>query len=505
MAKRFFVGRVSKPPSDIVKHALSSLRDDLRLFEYDIDGTEAHNIMLAEQGINTVRDCATILYWLEQARNLFREGRFPLDESLEDVHTAIEHFVVSKAGIGYGGRLHAGRSRNDQVAVDIRMYVRDEIIEVSRTLLELVESLSGRSKEFVYAVMPGYTHLQHAQVTTFAHFLTSYCYPLLRNVERLLEAFRRVNRCPLGASALAGTSLPLNRERVAELLGFDGIITHSVDASSSRDFMCEVASILSLIALDLSKMSEDLVTWSTHEFGFVELADELCSTSSVMPQKRNPDALELVRAMCAEVVSSAYSLHLMLSKLPSGYMRDLQLTKPPLWRAIDSVKQVLQVMKEAVETLTVNVDRMREASLANYANAVDLAEALVMECGLGFREAHAAVGKLVKQLSTEGRAIHQLSSEELSGRLSEILGKKIRVGSDLAQLLSNPLKLVERRRVLGGPSPQSVERMLEEISSQKTTLLQEIEKREKRIGQAKQALQRIVREYLERYAVGEGS
>jgi argininosuccinate lyase len=438
---------------------VSSIKEDERIFEEDIDGTEAHDIMLCEQGIITKEDLKKILSALEKLRLGKRAEKIAISPEFEDVHEFVEAYVIKEVGVETGGKLHTGRSRNDQVAVDIRMKVRSELNEVSEKVLDLVEALLKLAEKNTDTLMTLYTHMQPAQIGVFAHYLLAYADMLLRDFQRLQECYTRVNLSPLGACAIGGSSLNIDRKRTASLLGFDGILENSIDAVSSRDFAIETLSALATLMSGLSRIAEDFIIWSSAEFGYVEIADEYASTSSVMPQKKNPCTLELIRGKTGQVYSALISLLTMVKGLPTGYNRDLQETKAPLWTGFDAVKSSLEVLTGVVSTLKVNREAMEKAASESYVFAVDLAEQLVKEAGLSFREAHKLVGNLVKEAVASGIKPKEIKPEMLEKLSEKILGKKI----NAERLMRGALDLdscLRKRKTLGSPAPSEVKRML---------------------------------------------
>ncbi len=349
-------GRLGKDFDKDVASFTSSLAFDEGLFEYDLLNNMAHLIMLSEQGIVKKEDAKKVLRVLKK---LYEKGvqRIKIEPSMEDVHMAIEAAVIKEAG-EVGGVLHSARSRNDQIACDLRMKTRTEANLLSKSLISLVISLLEVAETHTKTVMPAFTHMQHAQPTTLAHHLQSYVYSFIRCLDRLEEAYRRIDLCPLGAGAVTSTSFPIKRERTAELLGFKGLIENSMDAVSARDYMMETAFIASLISIDVSRIAEELIIWSTQEFSYIDLSDSFASTSSIMPQKKNPDVLEILRARTATVIGSLNTLLFMLRSLPQSYNRDLQEDKEPVFDAFDTLTAVLPAMTGLLSTMTINPEQM---------------------------------------------------------------------------------------------------------------------------------------------------
>ncbi|MEM3085510.1 MAG: argininosuccinate lyase [Nitrososphaerales archaeon] len=431
---------------------LSSIDDDLPLLSYDIIGSEAHSIMLYQQGLISRTELRKILKALESAKKMDLD-RFVSE--YEDVHEALEAFVVSKAGIDAGGKMHTGRSRNDQVMLDVMMKVRDDINDVSMRLIELVSTLLLRAAENKDSIMPMYTHLQHAQIGTFSHYLIFYADSLLRDLGRLDQCYQRVNRSPLGAVAIGGTSLKIDRNKVASLLGFKGIVENSIDATTSRDALIEFCSDLALIMLDLSRIAEDFVVWSSSEFNYVELADEVASSSSVMPQKKNPCPLELMRAKVAFVLGLLFSIMATVKALPSGYSRDLQDTKKTLFQAVSVTKDSLKVMNSVVKTLQVNRGSMLRSAEKSYAVSLDVAEELVKK-GMSFRQAHKVVGALVKTASSKDKSLQSLTY----GDIGEVVDKDLIPSMIKILQKISPKKSLRSRVSVGSPNPREQERMI---------------------------------------------
>jgi argininosuccinate lyase len=439
---------------------LSSLEEDRRIFEEDIDGTEAHGIMLHEQGVLTRGDLTSILRALEHIRLQWREGKLALDANVEDVHEYIEGRVIDAIGMEIGGKMHSGRSRNDQVAVDTRMRLRGEVNQVSEHLVDLIDALLEKASHHVELPVLLYTHTQHAQTGTFAHYLLSYVDRLFRDLQRLRGCYDRINRNPLGACAIGGTSIPIDRQRTTSLLGFDGVVENSLDAVSSRDFALETVAALAILMAGLSRMAEDLILWSTAEFNYIELADAYASVSSVMPQKKNPGPLELTRGRTGKVFGALTQLLTTVKGLPSGYNRDLQETKPPLWVSLDTAKAALAVLTGVISTLKVNEERMTQAAKESYAFAVDLAERLVVAGALSFREAHTIVGKLIREMADSGEKPERLRGEKLERIAMVTLGKKVSISEGVVNSAVDVNQRMALRKSQGSPHPSEVKKTL---------------------------------------------
>jgi len=496
LPENLYRARLEGKPSSKTAAFLSSLVDDTRIIEEDLDGTEAHNIMLFEQGVMSEQELASILGSLEHIRRDWRKGRLSLNTRFEDIHELIEAQVVDEIGIETGGKLHTGRSRNDQVAVDLRMRVRTEILNLSDRLLDLIEALINLSEGHSDSLMLLYTHTQHAQIGVFAHYLLSYVDALMRDFGRLSNCLDRVNLSPLGACAIGGTGVPISRERTSELLGFDGLVENSIDAVSSRDFAVETVSCLAILMAHLSRVSEDLVLWSTSEFGYVELSDEFSSTSSVMPHKKNPCGIELVRGKTGIVYGSLINLLTIVKGLVTGYNRDLQETKGPLWLSFDAAESSLEVLAGVFRTLKVRSTSMRSAITESYAPAIDLAEALTRECRLSFREAHRVVGELVRESVKSGTPLIKTNMKDLEEACNLALGRKVELPPSILKAVTNAESILDGRGSIGAPKPGEVRRM---ISARKRSVKAgriRLSERRLKIEKARKRLMATVRKYI---------
>jgi argininosuccinate lyase len=404
-------GRFDEPVTDLVKHFTASVGFDQRLAEFDIDGSLAHAQMLHAVGILTAEDLASIERGLEQIRSDIRSGAFEWSVDLEDVHLNIERRLTDLVGDA-GKRLHTARSRNDQVATDIRLYLRAAIDRMLALVKGLQRGLLDLAEKHTDTVMPGFTHLQVAQPVSFAHHLMAYFEMLSRDAQRLADCRKRVNRLPLGAAALAGTSFPIDRQMVAKALGFDGVCENSLDAVSDRDFAIEFCSSAALLMTHLSRFCEELILWMSPRFGFIDLADRFCTGSSIMPQKKNPDVPELIRGKTGRVNGHLVALLTLMKGQPLAYNKDNQEDKEPLFDTVDTVTASLAVFTEMLGGIEVKRDAMREAARQGYATATDLADYLVKK-GAPFREAHETVAQAVRHAETRGKDLSELGLEEL--------------------------------------------------------------------------------------------
>lgn len=413
----------SRLGKNLDKHTLeyvSSISDDAEIAIYDIVGSQAHTIMLYENKILSKNEAKKILQALEKLKNQDLDSK----SGAEDIHELIESLVIKKTGIEVGGKMHTARSRNDQVALDLRMKIRDDINVICDCILDLVETLIKLAEKHTSTAMPLYTHLQQAQIGTLSHYLLSHADVLLRDFERLYSSFERVNQSPLGAGPIGGTSLPINRNTTAKMLGFSQIVENTLDATSSRDVVAEYVSAVSILMTNLSRIAEDLVIWSTSEFSFVELSDQFSSPSSVMPQKKNPDILELTRGKTARVIGNLMAVLSSLKGLASGYGRDLQEIKPAVFSSSKIAISALVILNSMFATLKINKEKIKQATEYGYLTALDIAEALVKE-GLPFRTAHKIVGGLVQAAHQQNILLSELTEDDIKSAQKEFDAKKL--------------------------------------------------------------------------------
>jgi len=448
MAKKTWGGRFKDQTDEALERFNASIAFDRRLYAQDIEGSKAHCRMLAKQRIITKGEASKILKALSEIRKEMEAG--VLDETYEDIHTLVENALVKRVG-PIGEKLHTGRSRNDQVALDVRLYVRDAIGRVDGLIREMQRALVLLAEKNLDVVMPGYTHLQRAQPVLLSHHLLAYYEMLKRDRQRFGESLKRVNILPLGSAALAGSTFDLDREMVAEELGFGGISANSMDAVSDRDFVLEFLFAASVLMMHLSRLSEELVIWATKEFDFVFLPDAFCTGSSIMPQKKNPDLMELVRAKTGRVYGHLTALLTTMKGLPLTYNKDMQEDKEPLFDAVDTVDQSLVVMTRLLKEISFNKERMRKAVDEGYLVATDLADYLVRK-GVTFRQAHEIVGKMVLYALDRAKERKQLTLKEMKGFCEEIR-------KDVYGWL-DPLSCIDRRNLPGGTGSDSVKRAL---------------------------------------------
>jgi len=409
--EKLWGGRFSEPTDKRVEEFTSSLHFDRRLYPYDIAGSIAHCRMLAAQGIVSSEEAEEIISGLQEIRKDMEAGTFPLSPGLEDIHMAIETALIERIG-PVGGKLHTARSRNDQISLDMRLYLRDEVTTILDLVADLQAALVRVAKREIDTVLPGYTHLQKAQPVLLAHYLLAYWEMLDRDAGRLGECRERINIMPLGSAALAGTGFPIDREHVAQLLDFPKLSQNSMDAVSDRDFVAEFIFDAAVLMMHVSRFCEDLILWSGGEFGFVSLPDAFTTGSSIMPQKKNPDVAELIRGKTGRVYGDLVAILTVLKGLPMTYNRDLQEDKEPLFDTVDTVTTSLAVLADMTEALTFNRGRMLEAAAEGFSTATDVADYLVMR-GVPFREAHAIVGRLVGYCVEKEKTFQDLVIDEI--------------------------------------------------------------------------------------------
>ena len=451
-------GRLKGQMSGEVADFTSSLQFDVRIFQADVQCNQAHTTMLMEQGIISRQIGERILSALAE---LEKEGIAALDlnPAVEDIHMAVENYVTSKIGSD-AGFMHTAKSRNDQVATDLRIALKEEIQEIQRELLIFIDIIVEMAQEHLDTLMVGYTHLQHAQPTTFAHHLLSYAQALKRDYGRLKDAYQRMDLCPLGSAALTTTSFPINRNRTAELLGFSGPMENSIDGVSSRDFIAETVFALTLLGTTLSKISEELIIWSTYEFRMVELADEFSSTSSIMPQKKNPDVAEIVRGKTAVLNGELVTILTIIKSLPQSYNRDLQEVTPHLWKATDTLSAALKITREMLASAEFKSERGAELARANFSAATELADLMVREGNLPFRTAHQIVGRSVSIALDKGMKAEDIDAQFLDEISKELTGETLGIDESIVKKALDPHEIIRSRNVIGGPAPSQVKEVI---------------------------------------------
>jgi argininosuccinate lyase len=411
--KKLWGGRFKETTESTVEDFTESVSFDARLWKYDIEGSIAHVKMLGKQKIVSAKEMGLIIKGLEDIREKISAGKFKFSQALEDVHMNIESSLIKAIG-PVGGKLHSARSRNDQVALDIRLYLREEIKDILQLIKKLQKTFVSLAEKNIETILPGYTHLQRAQPVLLAHHLLAYYEMLERDRTRYEDCLERVNVLPLGAAALAGTTLPIDRKYVAKLLKFPAVTENSIDTVSDRDFIVEFISASSIFMTHLSRLSEEIILWNSGEFGFIELPDAFTTGSSIMPQKKNPDVLELTRGKTGRVFGSLMSILTVMKGLPLAYNRDMQEDKEPLFDTVDTVKGCLYVLNKMMPKVRFSKKKMLDATIEGFSTATDIAEYLVKK-GMPFRDAHGVTGRIVKHCIDNGLVLTDLTTDELQG------------------------------------------------------------------------------------------
>lgn len=491
MKKDLYRNRMEKALEESISAYLSSINDDLWIFEEDIIGTQAHNIMLYEMGHLKKEEIEKILTSLEKLRKNLKDNSVKVDSNYEDIHPFIEQHVIDEIGMETGGKLHTGRSRNDQVSVDIRMKIRKELNNLSKNILSFNEVLLSLSEDHKNTLMPLYTHLQRAQVGTFSHYLNNYLSQMIRSLFRIEELYQRINLNPLGSCAIGGTSIKIDRERTSALLGFEGIITNSIDAVSSRDYIYETLSILSLISLQFSRIAEDLILWCSKEFDLVEIDDQYCSVSSVMPQKKNPDTLELTRSKVSKIVSNTQTASLIIKAIPTGYFRDFQDLKPLLKESFQLLNSIISVMKGVFSSIIIHSDKGLALIDDSFILALDLAELLVQKYDIPFRQSHKVIGRIVKNTKNPSQLFDKTL---LESTIFEFTKKKMTLSEEDLEEIKNPYKCLEKRISTGSPSLKEIESLLTDLNHKNSELFELLLLRKSKIQKAADLRTSIVRE-----------
>ena len=444
-------GRFKGGTDPLMERFSASIQSDRILYEYDIEGSKAHALMLRKIGILNEAETNTIVIALEEIKTEIGEGRLVFSDALEDIHMHVETRLIEKIG-DLGKRLHTGRSRNDQVSLDMRMFLKAEFALIDSAIFAFLKTLIDRAEKEKTVIMPGYTHMQRAQVVTFAHYLMAYYYMFKRDRERVQQALKRIDTMPLGSGAIAGSTIPLDRGFVSEILGFSRISENSMDSVSDRDFVLDAVYSIAMIMMHMSRLAEDLIMFSTQEFSFISLPDKLCTGSSLMPHKKNPDALELTRGKASRVIGDLFSLFVMLKGLPMTYNRDLQEDKEPLFHAVHTVKDVLAIMELCIKGLSLNREKMENAVMESFMPAVEMTEYLTIK-GMPFREAHAVVGKMVAYCEDKGITLSGMKLADMREH-ADIFGEDVYNYID-------PHNIVKNRKTTGAASFEEVDRAIE--------------------------------------------
>jgi argininosuccinate lyase len=481
--------RLGTDLSNITLDYVSSINDDSEIALYDIIGSQAHTIMLLQNNIITKNDAKKILSSLEN----LKDEKFDSSSGAEDIHELIESLVIKKAGMASGGKMHTARSRNDQVVLDIRMKIRDDINIICNCLLDTIESLVSVSKNHQKTIMPFYTHLQQAQAGLFSHYLLAQADVLSRDFQRLFDTFQRINQSPLGAGPVGGTSIAIDRHSTAKMLGFDGVVENSIDATSARDFVAEYVAMISILMTNLSRISEDFIIWSTSEFSFIELSDEFTSPSSVMPQKKNPDILELTRGKTAEIIGNLTAILTTIKGLASGYGRDLQQIKSSIWSTSKISISALLIIKSIVLTMKVNEKQMKKVTESSNLIALDIAEKLVQE-GIPFRVTHKIAGVLVQLAHNSKKPISKLTTLEIK---KSVEGTKIdpKIVSKIISTTSVVSSLKDRKS-FGSSGYDEQKRMISDRIQKINTWRSDMSERDNKIKSSIDELQKLVNEII---------
>ncbi len=451
MKGKMWDARFSKAVDARVNDFNSSISFDWRMYRSDISGSIAHATMLGECGIIAAEEAEKIVAALKQILTDLENGALTIDPEAEDIHMFIEAILTERIG-ETGKRLHTARSRNDQVALDIRMHLKEEITAVQELLASLLSSIAEKAKENVNTVMPGYTHLQRAQPVTFAHYILAYAQMFMRDMDRLSDVYRRTNVMPLGSGALASTTYPINRHRVAELLGFPAVTENSMDGVSDRDFVIELCAALSMLMMHMSRFAEEIILWCSSEFKFIELDDAYSTGSSIMPQKKNPDVAELVRGKTGRVYGDLTTLLTMMKGIPLAYNKDMQEDKEAIFDALDNTKIAVEVFTAMFATMTVRTDNMRRAASRGFINATDCADYLVKR-GMAFRDAYKISGRLVAHCIAEDTTLEELSLDVYKS-YSDLFDSDVYTAISLETC-------VAERGAYGGPAPASVQHQID--------------------------------------------
>ncbi|MEM2896309.1 MAG: argininosuccinate lyase [Candidatus Bathyarchaeia archaeon] len=483
-------GRITSTRKDVVKF-ISSIKSDERIKDSVILINQAHVIMLDEEKIMGHNEASKLIGALEEIKN-----KLKLDTpSVEDIHVLVEEEVAKKIGYEAAGNLHIAKSRNDQVSTAIRIELRKALTELMLSILGLQKSMLDLAKRHLNTLIIGYTHLQPAQPTTFSHYIISIIDSLMRDLERFYQLYNRMNQCPMGACALATTSFKINRERVAELLGFDRVLENSLDAVTSRDFVLEALSNLAIMAISLCRLVEDLILWSSYEFRLVEIPDEFSSTSSIMPQKKNPDVLEVIRARMSSLIGHFVSAITILKGLPSSYNLDFQEITPFLWNSIETSLDCNRMLSALLPNLKVNQEGIIEKIGKSFIMATEFANVLTRKYKIPFRKSHKIVGALAKELIEKDLEISKISPEALNKAVNEELKRSVKIDYRDIKSALDPKKFIELHKALGGPSPPMVKAMIINRNTKILEFQKMIEDEKLRLEKALKNLNKIIATY----------
>jgi argininosuccinate lyase len=495
MSGSLFRSRITKDFDDRTAKFHTSVPEDLRIFEDDLNNTTAHDIMLHEAGIIPKKELKMILGALAEIRREWLAGEVEISAKYEDIHEYIESKVIEKIGIEAGGMMHAGRSRNDQVVTDMKLRLRVDLLQLAETVLNLIDILHKRAADHAETHMILYTHGQHAQIGTFGAYLSNYADIITRDYDRIMESYKRVNTNSLGAGPVGGTSIPINRKRTTELLGFDGIHENSIDATSSRDWALETAAVCAILMADMSRIAADILEWCSVEFGYIELADQYSSSSSIMPQKKNPSTMELLRGKTSESYSGLFELLTMVKGVPTGYYQDLQETKLTLWRLMDNTLTCTEEMTGMIATLKVKPEKMWKQVDGSFVLATELAETLVTDAKLSFRESYKVAADLVNLTISRGATLNTLTISDVENSIEKLYKKKINISQSLVDKSTDPKLSLLRRKSLGSPHPDEVRRMVKEHSITAMKNWNELETKKAVVAKALENLTKLATHY----------
>ncbi|MFX0101016.1 MAG: argininosuccinate lyase [Candidatus Hodarchaeota archaeon] len=465
--KNIIRSRLDVDLDKVAKEFISSLQDDRNIVEEDILGTMAHDYMLYKQGIISEQEIKLILGSLLKQYTQAQEGKFKLDDAYEDIHPLVEANVINDIGIETGGKIHSGRSRNDQVALDIRLKLRMLLLELRTRAVDLWSVMIEKAVEYKDSPFPLYTHVQQAQIGTFGHLLTGWAFELGRHLDRLAQCYNRTNKSPLGACAVGGTSFPINRSLVADLLGFSGLIMNSMDAISSRDVLMENNYCIASLFVLYGRIAEDLIIYSSNEFNYVHIPDKFCSVSSVLPQKKNPDTLEIIRGKSAMAIAALNNQMIIAKGAPSGYNLDFQDCKPILWNIFASVSMATSLLSGIIKDMTLNEVKIKNNLESSFLTALDIAEHLSITHELPFRKSHEFIARFTQMLIKRGKSLVGFTPtndelRELKDLGNEILGDGSIIDEDFIALLKN-IDFFKHRKSLGSPSPDSLNLMVDAL------------------------------------------
>ena len=499
--------RLNDDANDKTLSFLSSILEDIEIIEEDIVGTEVHNIMLFEIGLLTKKELKSVLTSLENLKEKYGKiknndanviiSKLKISKKCEDIHEFIESRIIDDVGLSIGGKIHTGRSRNDQVLLCMILKSRNLINQISAKIIEILDILCKLSDSHKNSVMTLYTHTQHAQIGTYGHYLLAYFDIFTRDLERLNDLYKRLNLSPLGAGAIAGSSFNINRERTSSLLGFDGIVENSIDAVSSRDVFLEIGSTIAILMSNLSRLAEDIILWSSSEFGFLEVSDSYCSTSSIMPQKKNPCTIELIRGGSGISYGELINMLTIVKGSYTGYNRDFQRIKPALWNSLYNASDSLIILQGVLENINVNKDIMYNVAKNSFALTLDVAEYLVKHYSLSFREAHQLLGNVVNNLVSNELKLKDITSDMINKTCKKLLNKNINVTNKEIQYLIDPNNLLNNKMSSGSPSIKEVNRMLKIRRNLLKEYSRNLDKRINTIFSINDNLTKIIRSIIE--------